>query len=270
MAVPAAISTFLVPAATVATLSAVPSLLTPGVTSAINNTLGNIIGSLPTNLPYFFTVPFPNNQAVLYKLEMKDKGNIIQTFIFPLTPNNINKQFINLTNYYDVASTDAGHLGVQRIVDNFGLTPPIITISGTTGFQFHSLDNYQWSGRSSFAQLVQFIQSYNFLVASNVESGQNAGPLPQLLFTDGFTNEIFDVVPFSTQSSGMEASRPLYQTYNLQFIARTTTSPESIGLTGPGQDPIAAELILSKALLTAGLVSAINGLFLQIPGSRII
>jgi hypothetical protein len=273
MSIPPLASAILIPAATVASLSFVPSSAMAAVTGPINSVVGGALGSLPQNLPYFFTVPFANNQSVLYKLQIDlgtggvgPAGNP-DPFIFPLTPNNVSKQSINLTNYYDVASTNPDQFGVQRIIDNFGLTPPIITISGTTGFQFHSLDNYQWSGKSSFAQLVKYIQQYNSLVVNNVSSGQSAGPLPRMIFTDGFTNESFDVVPFGNQGYAMDAGRPIYQTYNLQFIARLSTSPTSVNISD--EDPIAQAFILGKALLTAGLLSYVNQFFLSLPGSNI-
>ena len=127
-------------------LANIPSTLNSGITSAANSansTLTGIINDFPAVPQYYFTVPFPNNQLVLYKLEIVNNAGSISSstdqFIFPLSPSSVTKQTINLTNYYDVAGGASSQYGVQRIVDQYGLTPPIITISGTTGFQFHSL-----------------------------------------------------------------------------------------------------------------------------------
>lgn len=238
----------------------IPTVFNNAVTG-FNNLVssGTAIPQVPQ---YFFTVPFANNQAVLYKLEIVSDPPITpSSFIFPLTPNNVTKQVINLTNYYDVRG-NANNYGVQRIIDQFGLTPPIITISGTTGFQFHSLDNYQWSGKSSFALLVHFIQTYAYLVASVTNSSQPS-TMPAMLFTDGFTGETFNVVPIGQQSYAMDSARPIIQTYNIQFLAQSTITPIAINISQ--LDSIAQVFILTKAFLTAGALSWWNDLLNRIP-----
>jgi len=235
--------------------------------------LGSAIGaaSLPTNgfpqtSQYFFTVPFANNQPVLYQLEITNSSaEIISTYTFPLTPNNVTKSVISLTNYYDVQGSNTG-FGVQRIIDQYGLTPPIITISGSTGFQFHSTDGYQWSGRSSFALLVQFIQQY----ASLVTQASNSNPptaLPTMTFYDGYTGEAFNVVPLNQQAYSMDVAKPIIQTYNLQFLAQTTITPQAVPLTS--QDPLAIIFIEAQAVLTAAFLSWWEAILATLPGGII-
>jgi hypothetical protein len=237
--------------------SSLPSSVLNGITG-YNNIVGGLVGGIPIVPQYFFTVPFANNQPVMYMLELNPVGTTTSTttgstdtFIFPLTPSNVTKQVINLTNYYDVQGNNTNY-GVQRIIDQYGLTPPIITISGTTGFQFHSLDQYQWSGRSSFARLVSIIQAYASQVATAISSEQPSA-MPILQFTDSYTAETYNVVPLNQQAYSMDVSRPIIQTYNLVFLAQATQTPQSISLSQ--QDPIVQAFILSKALLTAGLLS---------------
>ena len=257
-----------------------------GLGNAINSALGNIVGSIPTIPQYFFTVPFPNNQTVLYRLRIYNNlqqagpavgslsnSNLAEEFIFPLTPTNITKQYVNFTSYYDVRDSGpntagpGGGLstGVQRIIDQYGQNLPIITISGTTGFQFHSLDGYQWSGRSSFARLVQFITNYAIQVAAVVNSNQNQ-TLPIMQFTDGYTGEIFNVVPLGPNTSTMDVSKPIIQLYNIQLLVQSVvSSAQSLSLNQ--QDPIIQFFINTKALLTAGVLSWWNEILSNIPGS---
>lgn len=235
-----------------------PAGIMNGVTG-VNSTLNNITTSIPQVPQYFFSVPFANNQAVLYKLEIKsnlatslDQSNSgTTTFIFPLTPSSVTKSVINLTNYYDVQGDNTNN-GVQRIIDIYGLTPPIITISGTTGFQFHSLDNYQWSGKSSFALLVQFIQQYAVLVATAANSNQTV-QMPVMTFTDGFTGEVFNVIPMSRQAYSMDVSRPILQTYNLQFLAQSSTAPTAVSLTQ--EDAISQTFLQARIISNSALLS---------------
>ena len=252
--------------------SAVPNTAVNGITglaAAANSGLGNIVQGIPQASQYFFTVPFANNQAVLYKLEISVTSqqalNTTYTFIFPLTPNNVTKSVMNLTNYYDVKGGST-NFGVQRIIDQYGLTPPIITISGTTGFQFHSVDKYQWSGRSSFALLVQFIQTYATLVAQAINSNPPSN-MPIMTFTDGFTGEVFSIVPLNQQAYSMDVSKPIIQMYNLQFLAQDTTTPQATALSQ--QDALAQAFLSTKAILTGGFLAWWNSLLAGLPGGSI-
>ena len=256
--------------------TSIPNTLAPttvlnavtGAASIINNFLNPLVASIPTVPQYFFAIPFANNQAVLYKLSIVSNGVpgvILPDFIFPLTPNNIQKQSVSLTNYYDVSGpADSINIGVQRIIDIYGLTPPIITISGTTGFQFHSLDQFQWSGKASFARLVQFIQTYIFAAASATTSSQITN-IPTLQFTDGFTGEVFNLVPLNQQLYSQDANRPIYQTYNLQFLASASVTQTPVGLAQ--QDVVIQAFIEARALLTAGFLSWWNFILNELPGT---
>ena len=250
-----------------------------GLGNSFNNFVNNTIPPLPQVPQYFFTVPFPNNQTVLYRLRILGSTtpanvastlDIIDEFIFPLTPSNISRQVVNLTNYYDVKGdpNDSQSFGVKRIIDLYGLTPPIISISGTTGFQFHSLDNFQWSGKASFARLIQVIQHYAALVAAASNSLQQLATFPHMEFTDGYTGETYDVVPISQQAFTQDLSRPIYQVYNLQFLATASVASVPIGLAQ--QDAFVQAFIRTKALLTAGLLSWWNSILGSLPIGSIV
>src|SRR6266576_5051 len=76
-----------------------------GLPSAPNSSFSQTIGAFPVVGQYYFNVPFPNNQVVLYKLEIKldpKDTNVFLSYVFPLSPSSINKSSIMLTNYFDV------------------------------------------------------------------------------------------------------------------------------------------------------------------------
>jgi hypothetical protein len=243
--------------------SIIPSPLVNAVTG-YNNLAGNALSNLPQVPQYFSTVPFANNQTVLYKLQIiLDPSKLtsgLTPYIFPLTPSNVTKTTMNLTNYYDVQGS-SNNYGVQRIIDVYGLTPPIITIAGTTGFQFHSLDGYKWSGKSSFALLIQLIQTYTQKVVQATQSSQIV-PIPTMIFTDGYTGEQFNIVPISKQAFEQDVSKPIIQTYNLQFLAQATVTPTAVALSQ--QDPIAQAFIITTALQNSAALTLWNSLLSNI------
>jgi hypothetical protein len=243
----------------------IPTTSLPGVPSVNNaGVLGNFINSFPLVGQYYFNVPFPNNQVVLYKLQLYDDyvNNIDDKteYIFPLSPSSVTKQSVNLTTYYDVDGGGRSTFGVQRIIDHYGMTPPTISISGTTGFQFHSLDGFQWSGKSSFAKLVQMIASYAEKVNRVKSSSQNK-PMPTMVFTDGFTGEVFLVIPMGPQNFSMEAAHPIYQNYNIQLlVAASLGEPEVAKL-----DAISKNLIELVGIKASLFLTYWNSLLISLP-----
>jgi hypothetical protein len=226
------------------------NFLTNPVTS-LTNTVTSLIPSSVFSTPpqYFFTVPFPNSQPALYQLVILDAGynTVGEPYIFPLSPANINVQYNSMNNYFDVRGT-AAQFGVQRIVDQYGITPPMLTINGTTGFPFHSLDGYKWSGRNSIQKLLQIVNNYTQLVQQAINGNQN---LPFLLFNDGYNGIAYYVIPYGPQGFSMDNSRPLYGNYALQFIV--VGNPQ---FSQKAPDPVAQAFVQTEAFLTGGLISA--------------
>ena len=77
--------------------TSIPNTLAPttvlnavtGAASIINNFLNPLVASIPQVPQYFFSIPFANNQAVLYKLSIVSVWSSwtvhrYQDFIFPL------------------------------------------------------------------------------------------------------------------------------------------------------------------------------------------
>lgn len=225
------------------------------ITGPITNpSTGNFFNQAPQ---LYFTVPFPNNQPTLYSLKLWKTGNLQvaadTVYTFPLTPNSISKQYGQLTAYYDVRGSGPLN-GVQRIVDRYGMTLPMITIAGTTGFQFHNMDGFQWSGRSSMANLLYMFVQYASLTQTAVDN--NSSTLPIMEFADGFVGDVYQVVPMMNSSVGMDNSKPIYQNYNLQLLAvASVTQPAAVT-----NDGLGGALIQAQAILTSGFQEYWSGL----------
>lgn len=236
-----------------------PTTTTPSLnffsspTTSITNSVTSLTSSSLFQTPsqYFFTVPFANNQLTLFELVILDPNTfqpIGEPYIFPLSPASINIQYTSMNNYFDVRGT-AAQFGVQRIVDQYGIAPPVLTVNGTTGFQFHSLDGYKWSGRNSIQRLLQIINNFTQLVQQAITASQ---ALPQLIWSDTYNQQIYSIVPYGPQGFSMDNSRPLYNNYALQFVIIGTNlvSPS------PPPDPVAQAFVQTEAFLTGGLISA--------------
>jgi hypothetical protein len=246
------------------------SLSTPAIIT--NNTLTNNvpgpfgISQLAAPSQYFFTVSTPNTQSALYRLSLYNSPleaasisspNSNQDYIFPLSPENLNKQQIALTNYYDIAGP-ATQYGVQRIIDNFGISPMLLTITGTTGFQFHSNDGYLYTGRVSMIRLINIVQQYYFMLSQAVSSGiTDPNQLPVLIWSEGFTGEILQVVPIGPQGIMMNNNRPIIQNYSLQFLV---TSNLIINATNLQEDPLTRFLAQARGILAGGFLSLWNNI----------
>jgi hypothetical protein len=246
------------------------SLSTPAIIT--NNTLTNNVpgpfglSSLAAPSQYFFTIATPNNQSALYRLSLYNSptqyvaiGNPIpdQDYIFPLSPENLNKQQVALTNYYDIRGS-ATQYGVQRIVDNFGITPILLSITGTTGFQFHSNDGYLYTGRVSMFRLINIIQKYYQLLQQALNNGTtDPNQLPVLIWSEGFTGEVLQVVPIGPQGILMNNNRPIIQNYTLQFIV---TSNLVINASNLQEDQLTTFLAQARGILAGGFLSLWNNI----------
>jgi hypothetical protein len=251
-------------------LSHVGSILSggqPSITGAIQSLTG-IFSQVPQN---YFQVPFPNQRLALYRLTLLASsqavnsvggtasfsstpglsgfinGDYTDQFVFPLSPASLTRQYINLSVYYDVRGTQAQN-GVNRIVDQYGMGPPIIAISGTTGYQYHSMDGFQWTGRDSINRLNNIISEYAFRVTEASEFGF---PMPLLVFEDSYIGDAYIVIPFQQQSFNMDNSRPIVSNYALQLLAIQTLSAPLPSI----PDPITQVLVQGRGLLASTMVN---------------
>lgn len=211
--------------------------LGPGLAAAIANTSA------------YRTQPVSTFPPALYSLAIRSgSAPFLPYFVytFPLSPSNLRKESAGMGNFYDVAGAPAG-FGVARIPDVYGLSPPVYTISGTTGVKYHSTDRYLLTGLQSILVLQGAIAQYYALVASAVQSG--AQQLPRLEFYDFFQSDFYWVVPLNSQVISQDAARPQLVNYQLRLVAIQSLL-----------QPLIADLDDLLGPLTEGVGSAINGL----------
>jgi hypothetical protein len=109
--------------------------------------------------PLFRTISVPAIQPALYQLSIRNPGQQfteLATYTFPLTPSSLRSERSSMSSYFDTQGP-ASSQGVSRVVDTYGLAPPIFTIEGTTGWDRHLSDGYILTGLQSLQLLEQFL-----------------------------------------------------------------------------------------------------------------
>jgi hypothetical protein len=163
----------------------------------------------------FRTIPVINLQLATYQLQIRDSnGNLVSSYIFPLSPQHVRKTFSSLSNFYDVQG-DQTNNGVQRVFDIYGNTPVSFILEGTTGWKYHSSDGYTYTGLQSISQLESFLSSFATL---NQQQIINNNPnLYELWFFDYFRNNYWSVVPIGEQTVRQSETRPLFVYYSFRL-----------------------------------------------------
>lgn len=166
------------------------------------------------------TVPVNSLPPALYALAIRSgQPPFLPLFIytFPLSPSSLFKARTGMGNFYD-ESGSAQFAGVQRIPDVYGYSPPIWSISGTTGVKRHSTDRYIYNGLQSALILQAVMEQYFSLVAAESASGGTGATLPRLEFYDYFSSDFWRVVPLGRQGIIQSASAPQLVSYRFQFV----------------------------------------------------
>jgi hypothetical protein len=107
--------------------------------------------------------------------------------------------------------------GVSRVMDTYGLAPPIFTIEGTTGWDLHSGDGYSLTGLQSMQQLARFLATY-----ADLNQVQRAAGIPYLYsleFYDYFTSNFWKIEPVGPQIFQQDAARPQLVYYRFRWAA---------------------------------------------------
>lgn len=177
------------------------------------------------------------------------------SYIFPLSPESLQYSVINLSNYFETQGINPSvDNGVLRIIDQYGLTPPIISISGNTGFKYHSLDGFQWDGKQSVLQLEALLRTYATMVKTAASTGQT---IPGLYLNDSWKQQTWQVIPFGPQNFQMSNSRPLLTNYLVSFIA--TQAPNiSSSLFTPNSDYIINDLFSPQPTIALAIQYFLN------------
>ena len=214
--------------------------------------------------PLFRTVTVPADQPVLYQLSIRAPGNgasEVATYTFPLSPSALRSSNNALNAYYNTRgpSNQPGSPGVVRNIDRYGITPPIFTIEGTTGWDRHNTDGYAYTGLQSIQTLQQFLIYYEQLNQQQIEA--NNPSLYTLEFYDYFTNQFWCIDPSGEQIVRQSADRPLLTYYRFVWVATVpvgtvqNSGPDEVSQivnANPGQVTITTANALSAVTTTYG------------------
>ena len=131
----------------------------------------------------FRTQPVPATLPAFYQLSIRAPGGSIAevaTYTFAISPSQLRYEPGGMSRFADVQGTAAqgNPTGVARIMDTYGLSPPMITIEGTTGWDRHQTDGYVFTGVQSIQFLQAFLQRYAALNQRSASSAiRNSIPL---------------------------------------------------------------------------------------------
>jgi hypothetical protein len=166
--------------------------------------------------PYLYTgLPTQGGLAV-FRIAVYDgqDNNLKYSWTFPISPQMYTKTVVSMSNYYDVAG-NLKNGGVRRIVDQYGVSPPVWTFRGTTGYKYHPTDGVQFSGMQSLLTLFKIIQRYGGDQAQNAKKGLK---LDIMEFSDYYQQEFWYVVPVGPQGMTRSASAPIIGNYSITLV----------------------------------------------------
>ena len=167
----------------------------------------------------FRTGTVANLSPCFYQLSIRQPGGFFSefaTYTFPLSPSALRTERNALSSYVDTQGP-ALTQGVTRVVDTYGLSPPIFTIEGTTGWDTHLTDGNFLPGMQSMQLLQAFLQRY-----ASLNQGQRAAgnsDMYQLEFYDYFMSQFWVVEPVGPQIMRQDNARPLLSFYRFRWAA---------------------------------------------------
>jgi len=150
----------------------------------------------------FRTTPVPNLQAALYQLSIRSPGftlGELATYTFPISPGAIRYDRAGLSSFADTQGTPA-QAGVARVIDIYGLAPPVIMIEGTTGWDYHATDGGILTGLQSMQLLQRFLARY--AVLNETQRATGSSDYYQLEFYDYFSSQFWSN-PSARRSCGL-------------------------------------------------------------------
>lgn len=236
-------------------MSAIGYPFSVGADVGINANASVAVGPLVANGQSFQTIPLPNSQLALYRINISAPGGSQQTvrsWTFPISPRNLMKTFTAMANIYDVAGPSSTN-GVTRVVDMYGNSPVTYKIEGTTGWQSHSTDGFAFTGMQSIADIVSALNYFAQANATQLES--NNSDLYTMQFFDYFSNEYWNVVPIGQQIVRQDESKPLLFFYSFTFAG---VSPVTDALKDTVNDPVQSALSVSTSQAISSLNTSVN------------
>lgn len=204
----------------------------------------------------FRNIPIPNLNPCVYAMAIRSPYppyDLVALYTFPLSPEHVQRESAAMSSIYDVAGSPAQN-GVQRIVDQYGNSPLIFTLEGTTGFQFHGSDGFQFTGLQSIQYLQSFLNSYAQLNQQQMQAGIPS--LYKLEWYDYFQNDFWEVVPIGPQGFRQNRNRPLLVSYLFRWAGIRNISAPLL----PLADAVAVALSTSETQAAQNLTIGIAGL----------
>lgn len=189
-----------------------------------------------------------NIQPVLYQLSIRAPGAAFAefaTYTFPLSPSSMRTIRNAMSTFTDVQGSPSQQ-GVSRIMDVYGMGPPIFSIEGTTGWNRHQSDGYLLTGIQSMQLLQAFISKYITLNQQQRENG--IADLYSLEFYDYFGSNFWVVEPVGPQIIQQSNDRPQLMFYSLQLV----------GVRPAGLPLLGAVDAIAQVIGTPAQVAAIN------------
>ena len=204
--------------------------------------------------PIFRTMPVPMSQPARYQLSIRAPGSQhdFATYTFPITPGALRTEPNAMSSYSDVHGPVSAQ-GVTRVVDRFGVAPPIFTIEGTTGWDRHLADGFVLTGLQSVQLLGQFISRYETLNQQQLAAGLSK--LYSLEFYDYFAQQFWQIEPVGPQIYRQSADRPLLVYYRFRWVA---VAPAGFPILGT-IDAIANTLLTPAQQAVLNAAQALSG-----------
>jgi hypothetical protein len=167
----------------------------------------------------FRTLSVGQYAPALYQLSIRAPGQAfaeLATYTFPLTPTSLRMERNSLSSFADTQGPPTSQ-GVTRVVDTYGLSPPVFLIEGTTGWDRHSSDGFILTGLQSIQLLQRFLAQYATLNQVQRTSGNPS--LYALEFYDYFSNNFWQVEPIGPQGIYQTADRTKLVYYRFRWAA---------------------------------------------------
>lgn len=167
----------------------------------------------------FRTLLAGGSPPVLYQLSIRSPGAAFAefaTYTFPLSPSQLRAQRPSMSTGVNVKGPAATQ-GVTKVMDRYGLGPPVFMIEGTTGWDRHASDGYILTGIQSLQLLSAFLSRYATL--NEQQAAQGLPDLYTLEFYDFFLSQFWQVEPVGPQEVRQSADRPILAYYRFRWDA---------------------------------------------------
>jgi hypothetical protein len=168
----------------------------------------------------FRTIPVGlGSKPALYQLSIRAPGQTFSefsTYTFPITPSQLRADYSSLSTFTDTQGPSSSQ-GVTRVVDIYGLAPPVFTLEGTTGYDMHMSDGFILSGTAAMALLAKFLSQYATLNQVQRQSGNSQ--FYTLEFYDYFQQQFWQVEPVGPQMYRQANDRPNLIYYRFRWAA---------------------------------------------------